>query len=72
MDIRLKVKHVELVRKGEYGAAWYVLRLLRNRIVRLNLDDDAWTAQRALEEAGLKPSSYRCNYTIAIFKLRRA
>lgn len=46
--------HMALVRAGEYGVAWYVLKILRKGKVKLYLDDDSWNAERALENAGCK------------------
>lgn len=44
--------HQEMVRKGQLGAARILLRLLRNGMVHLGLDDDSWIVETTCEDLG--------------------
>jgi len=61
--------HMALVRNGEYHAAKLVLRLLRNKILRLGLDDDSCSVELLLYGMGMTPH-YSRNYNVATYTLR--
>ena len=51
---KLMEKHMELVRKGQYGAARVLMKLLKDNRVTLWLDDDSWTVELICEKAGCR------------------
>lgn len=59
----LMEKHMELVRKGQYGAARLLLNFLRVEKVYLGLDDDSWTVELICEKAGCQMWYHRKGHT---------
>ena len=56
--------HIQLVRNGEYQAAWGLLYLLRNGKINLGLSDDSARIESVLQKLGCKIICSR-NFTIA-------
>lgn len=52
--LKLKVKHMELVKNGKYYVAYKLLRLMQDRQVLLGLGDDDWEASMILDKLGFR------------------
>ena len=65
----LMLKHQSLTAKGKYIQARYILRLLINGHVALDLSDDAWFVEDIFTRLGLKWSVNR-TYTTATYYFR--
>ena len=50
--LQIKMKHWELVKKGEYKVAYRLYKLLKDGSVYLGLGDVDWTAEIILEKMG--------------------
>lgn len=51
---KLMEEHMELVRKGQYGAARVLMELLKYGRVTLWLDDSSWTVELICERVGCR------------------
>lgn len=51
---KLMEEHMDLVRKGQYGAARVLMELLMYGRVTLWLDDSSWTVELICEKAGCR------------------
>ena len=71
MELKLKVLHWIFFCEGKLEEAKLVLRLLRNGIVNLGLDDVSANVEVELETLGLK-ARYSRNYGIATYRLEGA
>ena len=50
--LQIKMKHWELVKKGEYEVAYRLYKLLKGGSVYLGLGDADWAAERILDKIG--------------------
>lgn len=52
LKYRVMETHINLIRRGNYGEAKLVLRLLNNGHIRCGLDDDAFRVESMMETLG--------------------
>lgn len=55
MKTKLMLKHSEMIRKGNFGIARNILRLMRRGEIRLGLCDDDYFTETTLIKLGLEP-----------------
>lgn len=60
--------HKALVMTGKYNDAWLVLKLLRNKVLRLGLNSDSASLEILLDGMGMTPR-YSRDYSVATYTL---